>query len=155
MMSDMEGKCGRKFKKWSSDNEESDACDKWSRKGKIGKWSKLGQSTKTSGGKFKAYVRLMGYQAEGLEIKAAEGWLTVTGKHDETSEDGNEQVSRNFTKKFKIPADAKVDEIRTKLVKHGRFLKVIVPLNNAGQDIPVTIVPSAPSENEAMERLVI
>ncbi|KAI1293661.1 hypothetical protein HDE_06432 [Halotydeus destructor] len=138
-----------------TDAEDSDVSDnKWSRRHRRGRGrGRIGESTKISCGKFKAFVRIMGYHKEDLEIKVASGWLVVSGKHQETSEDGVEVVARQFEKKFKLPENAKVDQIKNKLGAHGRrshMLKVIIPLDEQPQDVPVHVVV-APASPAAME----
>merc|ERR1712073_92383 len=47
------------------------------------------------------------YRPDELKVSVEKGVVTVEGKHEEKAEDGSKMVSRMFSKKYTLPADAK------------------------------------------------
>merc|ERR1711963_1301965 len=47
------------------------------------------------------------YRPDELKVMVSDGVLTVEGKHEEKAEDGSKMVSRMFSRKYTLPADAK------------------------------------------------
>merc|ERR1712198_42185 len=55
------------------------------------------------------------YRPDELKVMVSDGVLTVEGKHEEKAEDGSKMVSRMFSRKYTLPADAKSEEVASNL----------------------------------------
>merc|ERR1719493_333750 len=55
------------------------------------------------------------YRPDELKVMVNDGVLTVEGKH----EDGSKMVSRMFSRKYTLPADAKSEEVASNLSSDG------------------------------------
>merc|ERR1712179_495104 len=64
-----------------------------------------------------------------MEVSLEKGVVTVEGKHEEKAEDGSKMVSRMFSKKYTLPADAKDEDVVSKLSSDG-ILVVTAPRNS-------------------------
>merc|ERR1712062_343084 len=85
-------------------------------------------SLKTNEDDSKMEVRLdtSQYRPDELKVSVEKGVVTVEGKHEEKAEDGSKMVSRMFSKKYTLPADAKDEDVVSKLSSDG-FLVVTAP----------------------------
>merc|ERR1712115_81089 len=59
------------------------------------------------------------YRPDELKVMVNDGVLTVEGKHEEKAEDGSKMVSRMFSRKYTLPADAKSEEVASNLSSDG------------------------------------
>merc|ERR1711983_539177 len=59
------------------------------------------------------------YRPDELKVMVNDGILTVEGKHEEKAEDGSKMVSRMFSRKYTLPADAKSEEVASNLSSDG------------------------------------
>merc|ERR1711963_1375622 len=59
------------------------------------------------------------YRPDELKVMVSDGVLTVEGKHEEKAEDGSKMVSRMFSRKYTLPADAKSEEVASNLSSDG------------------------------------
>lgn len=67
--------------------------------------SPTGSTTTTTGGEpWKVCVNVHSFKPEELGIKTRDGFVEVSGKHEEKQEEGG-IVTKNFTKKIQIPID--------------------------------------------------
>ncbi|XP_056123398.1 heat shock protein, alpha-crystallin-related, b15 [Rhinichthys klamathensis goyatoka] len=66
------------------------------------------------------------YSPEDISIKTKEGYLEITGNHEERH-DNHKLISRSFTRKYKLPADLDLKLINSMLSPDG-ILSVEVPL---------------------------
>ena len=88
-----------------------------------------------------------GIKPEEIEIKAEEGVLTISGKHEETEEEKDEQFVRRerrygaFSRTMTLPDG--VDPKEIKATTHDGLLEVRIPLPKDTAREPVTITPSA------------
>ena len=48
-------------------------------------------------------VNVDGFQPKDLNVSLKDGLLTITGKHEEKSQDGNRFSSRQFTRSYRLP----------------------------------------------------
>merc|ERR1711970_744827 len=69
------------------------------------------------------------YRPDELKVSVEKGVVTVEGKHEEKAEDGSKMVSRMFSKKYTLPADAKDEDVVSKLSSDG-VLVVTAPRNS-------------------------
>merc|ERR1712137_783254 len=65
------------------------------------------------------------YRPDELKVSVSDGVLVVEGKHEEKAEDGTKMVSRMFSRKYTLPADAKQEEVASNLSSDG--VLVITP----------------------------
>ncbi|XP_067264311.1 heat shock protein, alpha-crystallin-related, b15 [Chanodichthys erythropterus] len=73
-----------------------------------------------------------------ISIKTKEGYLEITGNHEERQEN-HRLISRSFTRKYKLPADLDLKLIRSMLSPDG-ILSVEVPLPGSNISLPGEIV---------------
>merc|ERR1711983_227920 len=59
------------------------------------------------------------YRPAELKVMVNDGVLTVEGKHEEKAEDGSKMVSRMFSRKYTLPADAKSEGVASNLSSDG------------------------------------
>merc|ERR1712098_259915 len=59
------------------------------------------------------------YRPDELKVSVDKGVVTVEGKHGEKAEDGSKMVSRMFSRKYTLPADAKSEEVASNLSSDG------------------------------------
>merc|ERR1711931_168722 len=88
-------------------------------------------SLKTNEDESKMEVRLdtSQYRPDELKVSVEKGVVTVEGKHEEKAEDGSKMVSRMFSKKYTLPADAKDEDVVSKLSSEG-VLIITAPRNS-------------------------
>merc|ERR1719250_492249 len=67
-----------------------------------------------------------GYKPDELKVSAGQGMICVEGKHEEKSEAGQVMVSRQFSKKYSMPASARAEEVLSDLSQDG-VLVISVP----------------------------
>jgi len=83
-----------------------------------------------------------GYKADELKVSAGQGMICVEGKHEEKSEAGQVMVSRQFSRKYSLPAGAKAEDVVSNLSQDG-VLVISVPKGNAIQhenrSVPIAI----------------
>jgi HSP20 family protein len=88
-----------------------------------------------------------GINPEEIEIKAGDGVLTLTGKHEETKEDKESDYVRRerrygaFTRTIPLPEG--VDASAIKATTREGVLEITVPLPEAAAKEAVTITPTA------------
>jgi len=88
-------------------------------------------SLKTAEDENKMEVRIdtSHYRPDELKVSVEKGVVTVEGKHEEKAEDGSNMVSRTFSKKYTLPADARDEDVVSKLSSDG-VLVVTAPKSN-------------------------
>jgi len=117
---------------------------------------------------FEIKMSVEGYQPSELDVKLIENSVTISGKHEHEDETG--VVSRNFTRKWIIPDDVKLEELtcnfnskdNTMMISAPRKVEVpqvqekVIPINVSGKEVPAvekdteTITPGT-SEEDAMK----
>lgn len=75
---------------------------------------------------WKVFLDVSPYSPEEISIKTKEGYLEITGNHEERH-DNHRLISRSFTRKYKLPADLDLKLINSMLSPDG-ILSVEVPL---------------------------
>jgi len=83
-----------------------------------------------------------GYKADELKVSAGQGMICVEGKHEEKSEAGQVMVSRQFSRKYSLPAGAKAEDVVSNLSQDG-VLVISVPkgkaIQNENRSVPIAI----------------
>jgi HSP20 family protein len=88
-----------------------------------------------------------GIKPEEIEIKAEEGELTISGKHEEAEEEKGKHFVRRerrygaFSRTMSLPDG--VDPKKIKARTHDGLLEVTIPLPKEKAQEPVTITPTA------------
>merc|ERR1712212_514279 len=59
------------------------------------------------------------YRPDELKVSVAGGAITVEGKHEEKAEDGTRMVSRQFVRKYTLPATANPQDVQSNLSSDG------------------------------------
>lgn len=94
-----------------------------------------------------------GYKPEELNVCVEDGRLTMSGKHEERSEDGNHFVSRQFTRSFTLPESVDAENIKSSLASDGRTLRIEAPVRQAikepekPKEVPIQVEFKRPLEN--------
>jgi len=76
------------------------------------------------------------YRPDELNVSVANGAITVEGKHEEKAEDGSKMVSRQFIRKYTLPAGAKPEDVVSNLSSDG---VLVVTANKTNPAIDVKI----------------
>merc|ERR1711962_1692104 len=72
------------------------------------------------------------YRPDELNVSVANGAITVEGKHEEKAEDGSKMVSRQFIRKYTLPAGANAEDVFSNLSSDG---VLVVTANKANPAI--------------------
>jgi len=59
------------------------------------------------------------YRPDELSVSVSNGAITVEGKHEEKAEDGSKMVSRQFARKYRLPAGARAEDVVSNLSSDG------------------------------------
>merc|ERR1712033_104176 len=90
--------------------------------------------------KFEVSLDTSQYRPDELRVNVASGVISVEGKHEEKSEDGRTMVSRQFSRKYSLPAGAKQENVVSNLSSDG-VLVISAPkslaLANGDRNIPI------------------
>merc|ERR1712228_567318 len=65
--------------------------------------------------KMEISLNTTGYKPSELKVNVADGELTIEGKHEEKSEAGHTMVSKQFSRRYTLPAEAKLTEVESNL----------------------------------------
>merc|ERR1712107_281121 len=76
------------------------------------------------------------YRPDELNVSVANGAITVEGKHEEKAQDGHKMVSRQFIRKYSLPAGAKPEDVVSNLSSDG---VLVVTANKSNPAIDVKI----------------
>jgi len=79
--------------------------------------------------KFEVSLDTSQYRPDEIKILVTEGVINVEGKHEEMSEDGEKMVSRQFSRKYSLPAGAKPENVVSNLSSDGVLLITVVKTN--------------------------
>merc|ERR1712221_30561 len=69
------------------------------------------------------------YRPDELKVSVDKGVVTVEGKHEEKAEDGSKMVSRMFSRKYTLPANARAEDVVSNLSSDG-VLVITAPKKN-------------------------
>lgn len=77
---------------------------------------------------FGVNLNVDGFQPKDLNVTLKDGVLTVSGAHEEKSEDGNRFSKREFTRSYRLPQGVQEDQMKSMLAADGRTLKIEAPI---------------------------
>lgn len=104
---------------------------------------------------YQVALDVRGYKPDELQVCVEDGRLTMTGKHEERSQDGNHFVSRQFTRSFTLPEAVDAEKIKSSLCSDGRTLKIEAPVKRPAieesdkpREIPIQIQYKKPIEHK-------
>eukprot|EP00092_Neocalanus_flemingeri_P000103 GFUD01000105.1.p1 GENE.GFUD01000105.1~~GFUD01000105.1.p1 ORF type:complete len:418 (-),score=150.40 GFUD01000105.1:108-1361(-) len=83
-------------------------------------------SLKNDDSKMEISLNTAGYKPSELKVNVADGEMSIEGKHEEKSEEGHTMVSRQFSKRYTLPAEAKLTEVVSNLSQDG-VMVITVP----------------------------
>jgi len=84
---------------------------------------------KEDDGKMEVSLDTSQYRPDELKISVEKGVVTVEGKHEEKAEDGSKMVSRVFSRKYTLPAEARAEDVVSNLSSDG-VLVITAPKKN-------------------------
>jgi len=76
--------------------------------------------------KFEISLDVRGFKPEDISVKIVDGFVAISGKAEETSEDGSRYVSQQFTRRFRLPDN--INFAGMKSVMENDHLKFVAPL---------------------------
>ena len=94
---------------------------------------------------FNVNLNVDGFQPKDLNVSVKNDMLTVTGHHEEKSPDGSRYSSRQFTRSYRLPETAQLEQMKSTLAADGRTLKIVTPVLKPAiepavrKDIPIEI----------------
>merc|ERR1712215_232753 len=91
-------------------------------------------SMKNDDRKMEISLNTTGYKPSELKVNVADGELTIEGKHEEKSEAGHTMVSKQFSRRYTLPAEAKLTEVESNLSQDG-VMVITVPKEKKIQEI--------------------
>lgn len=102
-------------------------------------WPTEGSSIKLDKDKWQVNVDVQHFSPEEITVKTADGFIIVEGKHEE-KQDEHGFISRQFTRKFKLPEGTNPDAVESKLSSDG-VLTVSAPtkaVSSGERAVPIT-----------------
>merc|ERR1712236_128817 len=91
-------------------------------------------SMKNDDTKMEISLNTSGYKPSELKVNVSDGEISIEGKHEEKSEEGHTMVSRQFSRKYTLPAEAKLTEVVSNLSQDG-IMVITVPKEKKIQEI--------------------
>jgi len=91
-------------------------------------------SIKNEDKKMEISLNATGYKPSELKVNVADGELTIEGKHEEISEAGHTMVSKQFSRRYTLPAETKLTEVVSNLSQDG-VMVITVPKEKKIQEI--------------------
>merc|ERR1712142_1195112 len=91
-------------------------------------------SMKNDDSKMEISLNTSGYKPSELKVNVADGEISIEGKHEEKSEEGHTMVSRQFSRRYTLPAGAKLAEVESNLSQDG-VMVITVPKEKRIQEI--------------------
>jgi len=91
-------------------------------------------SMKNDDTKMEISLNTSGYKPNELKVNVSDGEISIEGKHEEKSEEGHTMVSRQFSRKYTLPAEAKLAEVVSNLSQDG-VMVITVPKEKKIQEV--------------------
>lgn len=90
---------------------------------------------------FDVALDVAGYDPKELNVKVDNGFLSVEANHEEKSDDGRHYAKRQFMRRYKLPDNVNVDDIKSSLANQGRTLRINAPLTavEPPKEVPIPI----------------
>merc|ERR1719312_1765755 len=114
-------------------------------------------SMKNDDTKMEISLNTSGYKPNELKVNVSDGEISIEGKHEEKSEEGHTMVSRQFSRKYTLPAEAKLAEVVSNLSQDG-VMVITVPKEKKIQEVQeekkmkVEHKSSSPKKEEAGQK---
>jgi len=99
-------------------------------------------STVNDESKMEISLDTTGYKPDELKVSAGQGMICVEGKHEEKTEAGQVMVSRQFSRKYSIPAGARVEEVVSNLSQDGVLVISVPkrePIKQENRSVPIDV----------------
>merc|ERR1712198_581638 len=114
-------------------------------------------SMKNDENKMEISLNTTGYKPSELKVNVEDGELTIEGKHEEKSEEGHTMVSKKFSRRYTLPAEAKLTEVVSNLSQDG-VMVITVPKEKKIQEIKgkekeQVVQKSSFSDNQSSEEV--
>ncbi|KAI1293625.1 Alpha-crystallin B chain [Halotydeus destructor] len=77
---------------------------------------------------FNLTVDVAGYRPEELKVTVADGFITVSGIREKSSEDSTESESYQFSRRIKLPENVNIEAISSTMSKDKTTLTISAPL---------------------------
>jgi len=77
---------------------------------------------------YEVSIDVKGFDPKELQVNVNDNFLTLTGRHEEKSQDGSSYVSRSFQRMYQLPKNVNQDAIRSSLTDSGKTLRVEAPM---------------------------
>lgn len=91
----------------------------------------------TKDGTFQIDLDVRGFAPQDVNITVTDDkTLTVSGTHEEASDDGLHYSLRSFSRSFPIPKDVHVQDFKSKLAKDGKILRIEAPVKQEKKEEP-------------------
>lgn len=114
-------------------------------------WPRDGSSIKVEKDKWQINVDVQHFSPDEITVKVADGTIVVEGKHEE-KQDEHGLISRQFTRRFKLPDGINADAVESRLSSDG-VLIVLAPKKveavKGEKSVPIT--PTGPVRREVAE----
>ncbi|XP_041058899.1 heat shock protein beta-1 [Carcharodon carcharias] len=98
-------------------------------------------------GNWKISLDVKHFTPEELQVKIQEGYVEISGSHKER-QDQHGFISRNFTRKYKLPSDVDTLSVTSSLTSDG-ILIVEAPLPSPAVPVPVEIMAPVQTETKS------
>lgn len=92
------------------------------------------------GRSFELALDVQGFDSKELQVNLQDNYLTVSGNHEEKSDDDDSFISRSFVRKYQLPHNVNQKSVRSSLINNGKTLKIEAPLDtNLSNNKPIPI----------------
>ena len=99
--------------------------------------------------KFEVSLDTHEYRPDELKVNVSDNMLSIEGKHEEKSEDGNSMVTRQFIRKYSLPKGCQAQTINSNLSADG-VLMITAPKSPYQRDhsIPIQMQQQPPAQQQ-------
>ncbi|XP_063630274.1 protein lethal(2)essential for life-like [Cydia splendana] len=103
-------------------------------------WPQDGSTIKVDKDKWQVNVDVQHFSPDEITVKTSNGYIVVEGKHEE-KKDEHGFISRQFSRRFKLPEGSNPDAVQSRLSSDG-VLTVVAPLKaeeaKGERSVPIT-----------------
>lgn len=90
---------------------------------------------------FAVNLDVQGFRPKDLNVTLKDNVLTISGKHEEKTDDGNRFWSRQFVRTYRLPEGVQADQMKSLLAADGRTLKIEAPIVKQNEEKPTQETP--------------
>lgn len=90
---------------------------------------------------FAVNLDVQGFRPKDLTVTLKDNVLTISGKHEEKTQDGNRYWSRQFVRTYRLPEGVQADQMKSLLAADGRTLKIEAPIAKQNEEKPAQETP--------------